>query len=193
MTTATKQRSGTRDRLVREALRLFAEKGFRETTVGEVEEAAGLVPRSGALYKHFDNKQALLEAAVEQKVEDLEERRLEFLELLPLGNLRSEVTLIGRTLLQGLDDERDLVRILEQDGDAIPALRAQVAERLFQAGARLTVDSTSSISRRAPTSKQALRCSRERSSTTGAHCGPTVQQCSTSTSSDSSTPGSSSQ
>src|SRR5947209_7757695 len=46
----------TRDRLVVEAMRLFAERGFRATTVGDIEAAAGLVPRSGGLYKHFAPK-----------------------------------------------------------------------------------------------------------------------------------------
>ncbi len=45
-------------------MRLFAERGFRATSVGDIEGAVGLVPRRGALYKHFPSKQALLEAAV---------------------------------------------------------------------------------------------------------------------------------
>ena len=42
------------------ALPLFARQGFRGTSVGEIEAAAGLSPRSGALYKHFASKRDVL-------------------------------------------------------------------------------------------------------------------------------------
>lgn len=48
----------TRDVVLREAARLFAERGFRGTSVADLGEACGI---SGpALYKHFPNKQAVL-------------------------------------------------------------------------------------------------------------------------------------
>ena len=43
----------TRQRLLDEGMRLFAERGFRATGVGDIEAAAGLQPRRGALYKHL--------------------------------------------------------------------------------------------------------------------------------------------
>src|SRR5215218_9307673 len=62
----------TADRIVDEGLRLFAENGFQGTTVGEIERRAGLTPRAGALYKHFPSKEAVLEAAFERHVAELE-------------------------------------------------------------------------------------------------------------------------
>ncbi|MGY1944425.1 cytochrome P450 [Nocardia asiatica] len=47
----------TRDRIVAEALRLFAEQGYASTSVAAIEEAAGLSPESGALYTHFGSKE----------------------------------------------------------------------------------------------------------------------------------------
>lgn len=48
----------TRDVMLREAARLFAERGFRGTSVGDIGAACGL---SGpAVYKHFRSKNALL-------------------------------------------------------------------------------------------------------------------------------------
>lgn len=48
----------TRDVMLREAARLFAERGFRGTSVVDIGTACGI---SGpAVYKHFPNKQALL-------------------------------------------------------------------------------------------------------------------------------------
>src|ERR1700756_5497245 len=50
------------DRIVREASRLFRERGFENVTVGEVMKAAGLT--HGAFYAHFASKQELEKAAV---------------------------------------------------------------------------------------------------------------------------------
>jgi TetR/AcrR family transcriptional regulator, transcriptional repressor for nem operon len=50
------------ERIVKEASRLFRERGFENVTVGEVMKAAGLT--HGAFYAHFASKQALQEAAV---------------------------------------------------------------------------------------------------------------------------------
>ena len=49
-------------RIVKEASRLFRERGFENVTVGEVMKAAGLT--HGAFYAHFGSKQDLQEAAV---------------------------------------------------------------------------------------------------------------------------------
>jgi TetR/AcrR family transcriptional repressor of nem operon len=50
------------ERILKEASRLFRERGFENVTVGEVMKAAGLT--HGAFYAHFDSKQELLVAAV---------------------------------------------------------------------------------------------------------------------------------
>ena len=50
------------DRIVKEASRLFRERGFENVTVGEVMKAAGLT--HGAFYAHFGSKRELQEAAV---------------------------------------------------------------------------------------------------------------------------------
>jgi TetR/AcrR family transcriptional repressor of nem operon len=50
------------ERIVREASRLFRERGFENVTVGEVMKAAGLT--HGAFYAHFASKEELQAAAV---------------------------------------------------------------------------------------------------------------------------------
>src|SRR5215469_14685748 len=50
------------ERIVKEASRLFRERGFEHVTVGEVMTAAGLT--HGAFYAHFGSKEELQEAAV---------------------------------------------------------------------------------------------------------------------------------
>src|SRR5512132_2713607 len=101
----------TPDRIVDEGLRLFAENGFQGTTVGEIERRAGLTPRAGALYKHFPSKEAVLEAAFERHVQELEALH-SAIELMPLGDLRAELVLLARWGLHMLAQERDLRRIV---------------------------------------------------------------------------------
>jgi AcrR family transcriptional regulator len=50
-------RSERRDRVLRLAGDLFAQKGYRATTVREIADAAGIL--SGSLYHHFDSKESI--------------------------------------------------------------------------------------------------------------------------------------
>lgn len=55
----------TRSDLIEGALKLFASKGFRSTSIADIEAEAGLAPGSGGMYRHFPSKRSLFEAAVE--------------------------------------------------------------------------------------------------------------------------------
>ena len=139
ITSSRRRRQPTRERLLDEGVRLFAAKGFRETTVGEVEAAAGLEPRRGALYRHFPSKEALLEAALERHLEGLGETAVE-LEQIPTADLRGEALALGRWLLAEIDRERAIVRILEQDGEMLPELRDRFRQSLVDPGYEITAD-----------------------------------------------------
>jgi len=56
------QTAAKHERIVKEASRLFRERGFENVTVGEVMKAAGLT--HGAFYAHFASKEELQVAAV---------------------------------------------------------------------------------------------------------------------------------
>jgi AcrR family transcriptional regulator len=127
--------SNTRERIVTEAMRLFAAQGFRGTTVGEIEEAAGLAPRAGGLYKHFRSKEEVLEAGIERHVSEIE--LIEpAIESLPLGDPRAELTVIGRWTLEELGSEMPLMKVVQKDGDRFPELVAKVRERIIARGHR---------------------------------------------------------
>lgn len=115
------------------ALRLFAERGYHGTSVGEIEAAAGLSPRSGALYKHFPSKEAVLEAAMDQVTESFDQADI-ILELLPLADLRTELTLMARFTLDELRAQQQIVRVTMKEGDRFPELREEFRERLVNAG-----------------------------------------------------------
>src|SRR5215468_2699043 len=57
-----KETAAKHERIVKEASRLFRERGFENVTVGKVMKAAGLT--HGAFYAHFASKEELQAAAV---------------------------------------------------------------------------------------------------------------------------------
>jgi len=59
--------STRRTELAREAARLFAEKGYHGTSVGDLAEAMGV--QKGSLYAHMDSKQDLLYEAMREGAE----------------------------------------------------------------------------------------------------------------------------
>ena len=116
-----------------EAIRLFAVNGFTGTTVGDIEAAAGLTPRAGGLYRHFASKEAVLSAAIDRHVREMEQIRV-YLDVLPLGNLRAELTLTARWAIQELRAEQLVMKVVQKDGDRFPALVAEVHERIIVPG-----------------------------------------------------------
>ena len=101
----------TRDRLVTEAMRLFGEQGYQATSITQIEAAAGLTPGSGALYHHFKSKEALLEAGIDRQLD--RRRAMHDIRTLfaGLGDLRIELTMLGRYVLTVLDEEAQLLQI----------------------------------------------------------------------------------
>jgi AcrR family transcriptional regulator len=128
MTISTARAKPTRERILDNALSLFAEQGYEATSIGEIETAAGLAPRSGALYKHFPSKRALIDAALAERFGAMDEI-VERLELMPDGDLRAELDFAGRLALGELERERDLCRLVMKEGDRFPELA-----RAFHAG-----------------------------------------------------------
>ena len=63
MGTSRKRSSQTKQKILDASLSLFATKGFRETTVRDIASAVGL--QQGALYNHFENKDAILTALLD--------------------------------------------------------------------------------------------------------------------------------
>lgn len=103
--------TSTRDRLLDEAMRLFSHKGFEATSVSQIEAAAGLSAGSGALYRHFKSKDALLAAGIDRQLD----RRAAMADIrrlfAGLGDLHNELTVLGRYLLSVIDQETELLQI----------------------------------------------------------------------------------
>ena len=129
----------TRERILASALELFAEQGYEATSTAQIEEAAGLSRGSGALYKHFRSKQELLDVALAQRMQEIAALP-ERLDLGPLSDLRSELTLIARWGLAELERERSLALIVMKEGHRLPGLREAFRDAIVRPGHALAVE-----------------------------------------------------
>jgi AcrR family transcriptional regulator len=119
----------TRDRIVVEAMRLFAENGYEGTSVANIEAAAGLAKGSGGLYKHFESKRAVLVEGVSRLLAaggDLREI-LGHPSAAPVA-LPDMLRRIAKAGLDRLEQERDFNRVLVRDLDRFPDLLARARE-----------------------------------------------------------------
>ena len=66
-----RRKQQTRQRIIGAALDLFGQKGFKDTTVEEIAEAADVA--KGTFFNYFATKEALLETIAEQRRQELED------------------------------------------------------------------------------------------------------------------------
>jgi AcrR family transcriptional regulator len=105
------------------ALRCFARRGFAGTSLADIENEAGLSPGAGGTYRHFPSKQSMLEAAVEGVLARADEQ---------LGPEPTTLEDAARLSLAGMDELRDLTRIVLRDLDQFPELLMPVVDRLLE-------------------------------------------------------------
>ncbi len=135
--------SATRQRLLDAGMHLFATRGFTGTTVGAIESAAGPSPAGASSTSTSPARSALLDAAVARHLDAVATGAEQLAELSfagvagdDLDRARTLVVEIGRWFLAELDRQHDLTRILEQDGERLPALRDLARERIVETGYR---------------------------------------------------------
>ena len=103
----------TKDRIMKAALKLFAEQGYQKTSIARIETEAGLAPRAGAFYRHFDSKQALLlELAKSHIAETPEDLGLD--RLADFGDTRSELVAIALKYEEAMVRQRPYARLIEE-------------------------------------------------------------------------------
>ncbi|MQA11975.1 MAG: TetR family transcriptional regulator [Pseudonocardiaceae bacterium] len=117
----------TRQRILAEAIRLFSTRGYGATTVAEIQVACGLTAGSGALYKHFPSKKALLEHAVREHVDTMARKHEDAATQLP-EDPREALRLIADTVWEVIETDRDLIRIMLREFDGF----AELFEQMWQ-------------------------------------------------------------
>ena len=84
----------TRENILLVSLRLFAQEGYEAVSVSQIAGELGLT--KGALYRHYANKQAILESIL-QKMEQLDAERAQAFEL-PEGTVQDIRGKVNTTL-----------------------------------------------------------------------------------------------
>ncbi|TNY35597.1 TetR/AcrR family transcriptional regulator [Thermomonospora catenispora] len=125
--------TSTRERIVAESLRLFADRGYAATSVAEIEAAAGLSPGAGGLYRHFRSKEEVLAAAVREHIartKDQISNVLEIAEEFQDRPLEVRLRMACKAGLAKMREEQDLIRVLFRDLDQFPGLVAEMRDGL---------------------------------------------------------------
>lgn len=129
-----RDRRGTRERLLDAGLRLFAQKGFDGTLIGDLEREAGLKPGTGSFYRHFENKEDVLHEVISREVD----RNHSLAELHAaatngaLGDARAELVLRFRMTLLHLDQMSDFIHILIREEDHLSEDARYVREVMIE-------------------------------------------------------------
>jgi AcrR family transcriptional regulator len=100
-----------RDELLAIAAGLFAERGFTNTTVRDIADAAGIL--SGSLYHHFDSKESMVDELLDTFQTELWKRydEIEASDRTP----REKLEAVVRTSFEAIGDHRDEVAIFQND------------------------------------------------------------------------------
>ncbi|TNE92465.1 MAG: TetR/AcrR family transcriptional regulator [Deltaproteobacteria bacterium] len=96
------------DRIVREATRLFAHKGYGSTSVRELAEAVGVTKPT--LYYHFGNKESLFLKVVHYHIDRIEEIVRDA--VAPGGTVREQLARFAREYIREAANNQDALRLL---------------------------------------------------------------------------------
>ncbi len=128
----------TRNRILQAAQRLFARRGYDGTTTRDLAQAAGVA--EGTLFRHFENKKAILiEVATKGWVEILTDLLTELSEM---GSYKAVAQVMRRRMMR-ISENADMMRVCFMEAQFHPELRdrfqsevimkmTDVAEAFFQ-------------------------------------------------------------
>lgn len=108
----------TRERLLDAAMALFAQQGYAATSIADIQRACGLSPGSGALYKHFPSKKALLQEATRRQVEQMRAMQDDYNRNRPT-DVRGALRQGAEQIWASLDYNRQLLRVMFREPEAI--------------------------------------------------------------------------
>ncbi|KAA9158247.1 TetR/AcrR family transcriptional regulator [Amycolatopsis acidicola] len=112
------QNSGRRAELLDLAAELFAEHGYRSTTVRDIADAAGIL--SGSLYHHFDSKESMADEILRGFLDSLFGRYAEIVEL-GLGP-RKTLEAIVTASFEAIDSQQAAVAIYQNEAKHLTKL-----------------------------------------------------------------------
>ena len=102
-----------REQLLQIAAELFASKGFRNTTVRDIADAAGIL--SGSLYHHFDSKESMVDEILQTFQTELFAAYDEV--IASDADARTKIERAVRLSFEAIDQHRYEVAIFQNDAD----------------------------------------------------------------------------
>ena len=119
-----------RDELLEIAAELFAEKGFKNTTVRDIADAAGIL--SGSLYHHFDSKESMVDEILQTFQTELFAAYDEV--IASDADARTKIERAVRLSFEAIDQHRYEVAIFQNEADYLGGFDrfAYLAERNAQ-------------------------------------------------------------
>ena len=111
MSAASTPEPSRREELLTIAAGLFAERGFTNTTVRDIADAAGIL--SGSLYHHFDSKESMVDELLDTFQTELWKKydAIEGSDLTPRAKLEAVV----RASFEAIGEHREEVAIFQSD------------------------------------------------------------------------------
>lgn len=125
----------TRQRLIDAGLDLFSTIGVEGVSVSDLEKAVGLKAGTGSFYRHFPDKDTLLEAVIEQEIEDARARRAKELEAIgsDAEDLRDALRHQFKLTLTGLRRNQKswnlFIRLREYSPELFNHMRTEIVEK----------------------------------------------------------------
>jgi AcrR family transcriptional regulator len=110
--------ASTRDRLLDAAIALFARRGYASTSIADIQRACDLSPGSGALYKHFPSKKALLQEAVRRQVEQMGAIRDDYDRTRPT-DVQGALRLGADQIWANIENNTELLRVMFREPEAL--------------------------------------------------------------------------
>ncbi|MCW2800623.1 MAG: TetR family transcriptional regulator [Aeromicrobium sp.] len=111
--TAQPVASSRRDELLAIAAELFATKGFKNTTVRDIADSAGIL--SGSLYHHFDSKESMVDEILSTFQDELFGKYSEI--LAGSADPRAKLEAVVRVSFEAIDQHRNEVAIFQNEAD----------------------------------------------------------------------------
>jgi AcrR family transcriptional regulator len=113
----------TRDTIARVALQLFAERGYDETTLAEIGEAADVSPRT--IFAYFDSKEEILFCEAPTQLDELKDA----LAQRPEGSTTIDAL---RGVLSSMTPPDELAKLRKQIITSSPALKLKMRARVAE-------------------------------------------------------------
>ena len=102
-----------REELLQIAAELFATKGFKNTTVRDIADSAGIL--SGSLYHHFDSKESMVDEILSSFQDELFGKYAEI--LAGTADPRAKLEAAVRVSFEAIDHHRNEVAIFQNEAD----------------------------------------------------------------------------